>query len=188
MVTAQVDVPLQPPPLHPTKLDPATGAAVSVITVLAATVAAQVAPQLITPPLTDPVPVPDLVTVKVNVTGGSKSNCAFTVFDASTVTAHVDVPLQPPPFHPMKLDPATGAAVSAITVLATTVAAQVAPQLIAPPLTDPVPVPDLVTVKVNVTGGTKSNCAFTVFAASTVTAQVDVPLHQIGRASCRERV
>src|SRR5207244_12644802 len=45
IVTVQVAVPEQPPPLQPAKVEPATGAAVKVTEVPLANAAAQVAPQ-----------------------------------------------------------------------------------------------------------------------------------------------
>ena len=69
IVTVQVAVPEQPPPLQPVKVEPATGAAVKVTEVPLANAAAQVAPQempagaLVTVPL----PAPVLLTVSVKV-------------------------------------------------------------------------------------------------------------------------
>src|SRR5947209_11502856 len=66
IVTLQVPVPVQPPPLQPVNVEPAAGAAVRVTTVPVVKEVEQVAPQempagtLVTAPL----PPPDLVTVR----------------------------------------------------------------------------------------------------------------------------
>ena len=74
MVTIQVkEVPEQPPPLHPPKVDGEVELAVSVTVVLSSKSNVQVAVQLLIPAgelLTVPVPVPLLVTVKVFLPGG----------------------------------------------------------------------------------------------------------------------
>ena len=67
-------------PVHPANCEPVAALAVSVMDVLAGKVAVQVLPQLM--PLgvlvTDPVPVPSLVTVRVLLTT-TASNCALTL-------------------------------------------------------------------------------------------------------------
>ena len=70
IVTMQVPVPEQPPPLQPVKVEPAAGVAVRVTTVPSVKDAAQVAPQLIPAGelVTDPQPCPAFVTVSVCVT------------------------------------------------------------------------------------------------------------------------
>jgi hypothetical protein len=67
MVTAQVPVPVQPPPLQPVKVDPAAGVAVKVTAVPLAKAAEQVAPQEMPAGAleTVPVPVPALVIASV---------------------------------------------------------------------------------------------------------------------------
>jgi hypothetical protein len=66
MVVVHDPVPLHPPPLQPVKVEPDAGDAVRVMEVpeeMADWV--QVEPQEMEPPETVPVPVPDLVTVRV---------------------------------------------------------------------------------------------------------------------------
>jgi hypothetical protein len=67
MLTVQVPVPLQPPPLQPVKVEPAVGAAVRVVLVPLAKFALQVLPQLIPLALevTVPLPLPLLVIVRL---------------------------------------------------------------------------------------------------------------------------
>ena len=69
---------------------------VSVVPVF--TVALHVAPQLMPDGDDVTVPEPDFATVSVNC----GVNVAVTVVFAVTVTAHVPVPLQPPPDQPVK--------------------------------------------------------------------------------------
>jgi hypothetical protein len=84
-------VPVHVPPLQPVKVDPASGVAVSVTDVPFWILAVQVEPQLMPEPVTVPEPVPDLVTVNVEVLG--------VVFGGTTVIAFVPpittVPLSP---------------------------------------------------------------------------------------------
>ena len=65
MVTAQVPVPVHPPPDQPVKVEPGLAAAVSVTTVPLGKFAVQVAPHVIPAGtlLTDPAPVPAGTTV-----------------------------------------------------------------------------------------------------------------------------
>jgi len=67
MVTAQVPVPVQPPPLQPVNVEPAAGVAVKVTAVPLAKPAEQVAPQEMPAGAleTVPVPAPALVTASV---------------------------------------------------------------------------------------------------------------------------
>src|SRR5438093_355575 len=69
IVTVQVPVPEQPPPLQPEKVEPAAGAAVKVTEVPLAYVAAQVAPQAMPAGalVTVPLPAPLELTVSVKV-------------------------------------------------------------------------------------------------------------------------
>ena len=76
----------------------------------------------------------------------------MTVVAAETVTVHVPVPEHPPPLQPVKVEPATGVAVSVTAVPLVKLAAQVAPQLIPTGelVTVPLPVPAGVTVSAKV--------------------------------------
>src|SRR5436189_5076263 len=73
IVTVQVPVPEQPPPLQPVKVEPAAGAAVSVTAVPLVKLAAQVAPQFIPAGalVTVPMPVHARVPVWVKVCRGN---------------------------------------------------------------------------------------------------------------------
>ena len=115
MLTAQVLVPEQPPPLQPAKVEPADGAAVSVTVLPWPNDAEQVAPQLMPAgdDVTVPAPVPVLVTASVYVLS---AKVAVTEVAAVTVTAQVPVPEQPPPDQPLNVEPAIGVAVSVTPV------------------------------------------------------------------------
>src|SRR5947209_4778176 len=153
-VTVQAPGPEQPPPLQPLKVEPAAGAAVSVTAVPLAKLAAQVAPQVMPAGLlvTVPAPVPALETVSVKVGVEAAVKVAVTVVAAETVTTHDPVPEHPPPFQPLKVEPAAGAAVSVTAVPLAKLAVHVAPQLIPAGalVTVPLPVPAGVTVRVKV--------------------------------------
>src|SRR5438309_2854515 len=129
-VTAQVPVPVQPPPLQPLKIEPVAGAAVNVTAVPLAYGAEQVAPQVMPAGalLTVPLPVPAVLTVRVKV---GTVNVAVTVVEALRVTVQVPVPVQPPPLQPLKIEPVAGAAVNVTAVPLAYGAEQVAPQEIA---------------------------------------------------------
>ena len=73
------------------------------------------APQEIAPTLdeTEPEPFPVLLTVKVNV---CSVKFALTVVAAVTEVTQVPVPEQPPPDHPVKVDPVDGVAVKVTEV------------------------------------------------------------------------
>lgn len=77
MAVVQVPVPLHPPPLQPTKIEPAAAVAVSVTELFVGNEALQVAPQLMPAGLlvTVPVPVPALLRVSV---AGTALNVAVT--------------------------------------------------------------------------------------------------------------
>ena len=63
--------------------------------------------------LTEPVPVPSFETVSVSVIN---VNCAVTDIAPVTETTQVPVPEQPPPDHPVKVDPVDGVAVKVTEV------------------------------------------------------------------------
>ena len=75
---------------------------------------------------------------------------AVTVVAAVSETVQVLVPEQPPPLQPVKVEPASGAAVRVTAAPLANAAVHVAPQEIPPGLlvTVPVPVPALLTVSV----------------------------------------
>jgi hypothetical protein len=99
-VTLQVPVPEHPPPLHPVKVLPPVGVAVSVTCVFGAKLAEQAVPQLIPPEelVTVPVPVP----AKTTVNPFPALNTALTVAAAVRVIVHAPVPLQLPLQPPKK--------------------------------------------------------------------------------------
>ena len=114
-VNEQAPVPLQAPPLHPTKALPAEGLAVSVAMVPGVSDSLQVLPQLSNPPvrLTVPVPVPILATE--STPWGVGMNVAVTFLAALMVTVQDPVPEQSPP-HPEKVYPVPTTADSVTTV------------------------------------------------------------------------
>jgi len=135
IVTEHVPVPVQAP-LQPVKAEPAAAVAVSVTVPL--NDAEQVVPQLIPAGLLVTVPEPLKVTVRGSVI---TPKVAVTDCAAFMVTAHVPVPLQPAPRHPVNVDPEAGVAVS-VRVLLANVAEQAVPQLIPAGLLVTLPVPD----------------------------------------------
>jgi hypothetical protein len=145
----QVAVPVQPPPDQPVKAEPVAGTAVRTTLAVALKSAAQVAPQLMPAgaDVTVPVPLPARTIVR-EFCGGAK--VAVTVVAADIVTVQVLVPEQPPPDQPANTDPVAAVAVKTTLAPALKGAAQVAPQVIpaGAEVTDPVPVPALVTVNV----------------------------------------
>src|SRR5262245_41185767 len=176
MTVVQVPVPLHPPPLQPSKIEPAAAAAVSVTELPVGNEALQVFPQLMPPGLlvTVPVPPPAFVTVRVE---GTALNVAVTDLFALITTTHVAVPLHPLPPQPPKVDPVAAVAVKVTVVPATKGKLHVAPQTIPAGLlvTVPIPAPAGVTVRVNVfTGAVK--LAVTVWSAFIVTVHEPVPL------------
>src|SRR5438445_3340336 len=147
IVTLQVPVPVQPPPLQPVKVAPAAGVAVRLTTVPVVKAVEQVAPQEIPAGalVTVPTPAPDLVTLS------AKDDCmkvAVTEVAAFIVTLQVPVPVQPP-LQPVKVEPAAGAAVKVTTVPVVKAVEHVAPQEIPAGLlvTVPLPAPALETVR-----------------------------------------
>ena len=110
IVTVQVPVPEQPPPLQPVNVEPAAGAAVSVTAVPlandggaggAAGDAGRRAGDRARPGA-------GLVTVRVKL---CSAKVAVTVCAALIVTVQVPVPEQPPPLQPVNVEPAAGVAV-----------------------------------------------------------------------------
>jgi hypothetical protein len=140
IVTTQVPVPEQPPPLQPVKVDPAAATAVNVTRVPKLNEAEHVAPQEmpVGALVTVPVPLPDLFTVRLK---DWTAKPAVTVVSALIVTTQVPVPVQPPPVQPVNVDPAAGVAVSVTGVPVANAAAQVEPQLMPAGLLETVPLP-----------------------------------------------
>jgi hypothetical protein len=116
MVTEQPAVPEQAP-LQPAKVEPGAGAAVRVTEVPLAKLAEQVAPQLMPAGrlVTDPLPVPALVTERAKVVPEVVPNVAVTAAAAFMVTVQPPVPEQAP------LQPAKVAKEPAVAVRVTTV-------------------------------------------------------------------
>src|SRR4029453_15927255 len=96
-------------PTQPVKVEPGAGTAVKVTAVPLANAAEHVAPHVIPAGLlvTVPVPPPVLATVSVKL---CTAKVAVTVVAALSATLQVPVPVQPPPLHPVKVEPAAGAA------------------------------------------------------------------------------
>ena len=113
-VTTQVElVPLQPPPLHPPKVELAPAVSVSVTCVPATKLALHVCGQLMPGGLlvTEPVPVPARVTLNVGAPW-IVLKVAVTFWFVLSVTTQVAVSLQLPPDQPAKDEPLAGVAVS----------------------------------------------------------------------------
>lgn len=127
--------------------------------------------------VTDPEPVPAVVTVS-ELVGGTVLNVAVTDVFAISVTSHVPVPEHPPPVQPAKVDPADAEAVSVTMVPPEKFAEQVAPQLIPTGLevTVPDPVPFFVTLSWAVTGSVLKVAVIAVFSHRS-TVQSAMPLH-----------
>jgi hypothetical protein len=176
-VTWHVPVPEQPPPDQPVNVEPADGFAVSVTAVPVANCALQVEPQLIPDGelVTVPAPVPALLTVRVE--GGTAEKFAVTEVLELSVTWHVPVPEQPPPDHPVKVEPPVGVAVSVTGVPAANWALHVEPQLMPAGELDTVPVPAPVFVTLSVGAGANGSVKFAVTVVSElrVTTQLPVP-------------
>jgi hypothetical protein len=122
----QEPVPVQAP-LQPVNADPAAGVAARVTTVPALNPFEQLVPQLIPAGalVRVPVPVPDLLTVNVNV----GRNVAETATSEVKVTVQEPVPEQAAPLQPANTDPGAATAVRAIAVPEPKLALHVAPQL-----------------------------------------------------------
>jgi hypothetical protein len=110
LATRQIPVPVQPP-LQPAKSDPAAGENVNVTVVPPGYVSVQSPPQLIPAGLdvTVPAPVPFLLTV-TTIGCGTTEKVAVTV--AVVDATQVPAPAQPPPFQPVKTEPASAVAVN----------------------------------------------------------------------------
>jgi len=81
-------------------------------------------------------------------------NVATIVVLAETVMTQLELPEQPPPLHPVKVDPAAAVAVRVTTVpLERFASEQIEPQEMDPPVIVPVPVPDFVTARAKVVAG-----------------------------------
>jgi hypothetical protein len=129
-------------------MEPAAGAAVKVTTVPLENEAEHLLPQAMPAGalVTVPVPLPDLVTVRLTVWS---AKVAVTERAALIVTVQVPVPVQAP-LQPVKVESVVGAAVKVTTVPAVNEAEQVVPQEMPARLlvTVPLPAPALVTVSV----------------------------------------
>src|SRR5262245_6557711 len=122
---------------------------------------------------TVPVPLPDFVTVSAKA---GKLSVAVTDVAALIVTLQVPVPAQPPPFQPVKSEPAAGVAVSVTVVPFVNPKAHVVPHVMPAGAlaTVPDPEPLLLTVSVK---DCSANVAVTLWAALIVTVQaVAVPV------------
>jgi hypothetical protein len=152
IVTVQVPVPEQPPPDQPTNEFPDVGVAVNVTCVPLGKLCEQLLGHEIPAGLLVTVPVPDApLAITVRVCGGGLAvNVAVTDWSELIVTMQVDVPVQPPPFQPVKVDPDVGVAVRVTGEPAVNWCEQVPGQLIADGLlvTVPEPVPASVTLSV----------------------------------------
>jgi hypothetical protein len=115
IVTVHVSVPEQPPPLQPVNVEPAAGVAVSVTDVPDASVCEQAGGHEIPAGelVTDPEPSPASVTVN----SGPRAKVAVTARSESIVTVHVPVPEQPPPLHPVNVDPSLAGADVSVTLV-----------------------------------------------------------------------
>jgi hypothetical protein len=186
MVTVQVPVPEQPPPLQPVNVAVEEGTAVKVTSVPLLYDAEQVAPQLIPAGelVTVPGPKPDRSAVSTNVEVGGvdvellRAKSAFTDIAAFIVTVQVPVPEQPPPLQPVNVAVAEGRAVSVTSVPLVNDAEQVAPQLMPAGelTTSPGPKPERSAVRTKLEVEVlRAKFAVTDLAALIVTVQAPVP-------------
>ena len=143
-----VPVPEQPP-LQPVNVEPVAGVAVSVTEVPEEKLAEQVLPHAIPPGLLVTAPAPEPPFPMVNVKDCS-ANVALTDAAAAMLTVQVPVPEQPPPVHPVNVDPAAGEALSVTEVPETKLAAQVLPHAMPAGLLVTVPLPTVVTLSAKV--------------------------------------
>jgi hypothetical protein len=193
MLTVQVPVPEQPPPLQPVNVAVAEGTAVKVTSVPLLNDAEHVAPQLMPAGelVTVPGPKPDrsAVSTKVGVGGGVevgggvdvellRAKLALTDFAAFMVTVQVPVPEQPPPLQPVNVAVAEGTAVKVTSVPLLNDAEQVAPQLMPAGelTTSPGPKPERSAVRTKLEVEVlRAKLALTDLAALIVTVQAPVP-------------
>lgn len=146
-------MPLQPPPLQPANVAPPVGVALRVTELPLVKLALHVPPQSMPDGvlLTVPLPPPDFATDRRAVVGAAV-NSAFTVWLEFIATTQAPVPLHPPPFQPVNVDPPAAVAVRVTELPLTKLAEHELPQEM--PLgvlvTVPIPVPDFVTFKVAV--------------------------------------
>src|SRR5262245_44653019 len=147
IVTAQVPVPVQPPPLQPVKVEPTAGAAVRVTAVPLTNVEEHVVPHVMPAGalVMVPLPAPLLLTVSAKLW---TAKVAVTEVAALMVRAQVPVPVQAPPLQPVKVEPAAGVAVSVTAVPLANVEEHVAPHVIPAGalVMVPLPAPVLLTV------------------------------------------
>jgi hypothetical protein len=175
MVTVQLSVPVHAP-LQPVNVEVGLGVTITlrVTMVPASNKALHVVPQIIPAgeEVTAPPPRPFSVTVKLY---WIRVNVAVTAWTALIVTVHVPVPVQAP-LQPVKVELASGIAVSVTPIPAVNNALHVAPQVIpaGEDVTVPPPVPPLVTLTLY---WIRVKVAVTVWAALIVTLQLPVPLH-----------
>ncbi len=148
MVTLQVPVPEQPAPLQPAKVEPVEATAERVTTVLGLKLKAQVVPQSIPTGelVTRPSPLPAFETVRAYLLS---VKVAETDTAAFMVTLQVPTPVQAP-LQPAKVESEEASAVRVTGVPLAKSKEQVAPQSMPAGelVTDPVPVPVLLTVRV----------------------------------------
>ena len=143
--TAQVLVPVQPPPDQPVKIDPALAVAVRTTGLPDGKLAEQLVPQEMPAGELVTLPLPSPARITVSVTGAG-AKVALTVVAVVSVSEQDPVPAHPAPDQPMKTQPAEGVAVSATAVPAVKLAAQLDPQSIPPGVLVTEPVPAFVTV------------------------------------------
>jgi hypothetical protein len=115
IVTVQSPAPLQAP-LHPVNEPPAGGVAVSVTPVPVAKTALHAVPQLMPAGTLAMVPAPTRLIASVCVGEMLTANVAVTAVAPLTATLHVGVLPEHAPDQPVKLEPASGVAVSVTDV------------------------------------------------------------------------
>jgi hypothetical protein len=174
MVTVHVGAEPRQAPLQPVKLEPLAGVAVSTTAVPDTNCSAQSAPQAMPAgaEVTEPLPVPAVATVSVNVAVKiAVTDCAVVI-----VTVHGPAALVHAPLQPLKIEPTLGVAVSVTSVPVAYAAVQAAPQLMPAgvDVTTPLPPPLFDTVSV----GPASKIAVTLAGALTVSVHgFDWPAH-----------